>query len=185
MTTLTDLRALGFRRIEDFQRAWNLGPALKPDGIIGPKTLLAVKESTARHHAGEGDISAHFSASEFSCKCGGKLTGCRKTLVRRELLDSLEKLRAHFEITITIVSGYRCPKHNDQVKGAEDSQHLHGTAADTEFNLNLAQVKGQRLFAGIGSKRSLPHRVTHVDRRDIISGHDATVSNPDLWYYAG
>ena len=46
------------------------------------------------------------------------------------LAEQLEVLREHFQKPITINSGYRSPKWNAKVGGAEKSQHLLGNAAD-------------------------------------------------------
>jgi hypothetical protein len=191
MTDLADMRALGFKSVADFQAAWNLGTRLKIDGTLGPKTTEAVRISTVRRHGGHPDISQNFSASEFSCKCGGTLPGCRKTLLMRDLLMSLEILRDEFKLTnISILSGYRCPRHNKAVGGAEFSEHQYGAACDPVFSrtLTLAQVRSLDKFSGIGSKRGLPHRVTHVDRRDVTGEHNrthGTVTKPTIWYYPG
>lgn len=44
----------------------------------------------------------------------------------------LEPLREHFNTPIIISSGYRCPELNNHpdVRGASNSQHLYGEAAD-------------------------------------------------------
>ena len=44
----------------------------------------------------------------------------------------LEPLRQHFNVPLIIGSGFRCPKLNShpEVKGATNSQHLTGEAAD-------------------------------------------------------
>jgi hypothetical protein len=177
------LTTLGFTRVQDFQRAWNLGPALVVDGIWGPKTSAAGSISLHRHNQKRGDISAHFSAREFRCKCGGVLAGCHKTVVLRELLVSLETLRTHTG-PLSIVSGYRCPQHNAKVGGATTSQHLYGAAADIPGILTVGQVKALHIFAGIGYRGS-DSKAVHVDRRDK-SGHNptkSTTSQPATWPY--
>lgn len=70
-----------------------------------------------------GDISPHFSRKEFACGCGF-------TAVDVELLDVLEDARTHFGAAITIDCACRCPKHNKDVGGVENSQHVQGIAAD-------------------------------------------------------
>lgn len=180
------LAVLGFRSVKAFQEAWNLGAKLVPDGVDGVLTQAAMRVSMQRHIAGLGDISAHYSADEFRCHCGGKLKGCQLTLVKRELLQSLETARKTFG-AIGVVSGYRCPLHNAAVDGADGSQHLYGTAADVSIRDGLASVRRLDLFSGIGSKVVAPHRVTHVDRRDV-GGHNTThgtVNRPTLWTYPG
>ena len=66
----------------------------------------------------------HFTASEFVCKC------CGKGYVDSTLVLTLDYLRSVFGHPIVINSGWRCPKHNAEVGGAEGSRHLIGIAAD-------------------------------------------------------
>lgn len=72
-----------------------------------------------------GDMTKHFSRSEFACKCG-----CGSRLVWLELLQALEKIREWAGAPVSIVSGVRCKKHNAAVNGAIRSRHLTGEAAD-------------------------------------------------------
>ena len=79
-----------------------------------------------------GDISKHFSRSEFACKCG-----CGFDAVDAKLLRDLEQVREalydpHTEedYWIRINSGCRCPEYNESIGGSKKSQHLYGRAAD-------------------------------------------------------
>src|SRR4051812_18930598 len=97
------LRALGWptsvglpEAIFAFQLGYNLGPELEPDGVVGPLTSAALAASLAALKAGKPTASAHFSFTEFACHCSGHYQGCHGLLVRRDLLDSLEKLRAAY-----------------------------------------------------------------------------------------
>ena len=72
-----------------------------------------------------GKVSEHFKASEFQCK--DKTKGL---LVATELLETLEKIRNHFNAPVIINSGYRTPSHNRKVNGSENSYHCKGMAAD-------------------------------------------------------
>lgn len=45
----------------------------------------------------------------------------------------LQIIRNHFNVPMTITSGYRSPKVNKAVGGAATSAHLHGSAADVVF----------------------------------------------------
>lgn len=189
----TILRRLGFkmrhasdvrRALVDFQRAYNLGARLVPDGVLGPKTSAALLRCEAARRAGRPTASAHFSFAEFRCKCGGRYSTCRGVLVRRELLASLEVYR-HAVGAVSIVSGYRCASHNRAVGGASQSQHLYGAAADVGYRLSDSQVRSLGAFAGIGRSAST-HKVRHVDRRDR-SGHNTTgasIKRPTIWNYA-
>lgn len=84
-----------------------------------------------------GDISNHFSRSEFRCHCG-----CGFDTVDVELITVLEHIRETFGgRPVSVTSGSRCEKHNKAVYGAENSQHMLGKAADfTIRNVPLKKV---------------------------------------------
>lgn len=75
----------------------------------------------------EGSLSEHFYSKDFDCKCN--YPDCLETLIDEDLIEGLEELW-----TITkgfhIDSGFRCVKHNKEIGGVPDSQHLLGKAAD-------------------------------------------------------
>ena len=77
----------------------------------------------------KGDLSQHFSRSEFACHCGCGF-GLGEHDVSAELVRVLEGIRAHFDAPIMVVSGCRCARHNRTVGGARFSRHVLGQAAD-------------------------------------------------------
>jgi hypothetical protein len=204
-TAKTLLTRLGFRvntsarytqALRDFQAGWNLGAPLVIDGLLGPNTSNALLTSEKQRVAGRGTASAHFSYSEFACKCGGAYTACRriagegpaghKTYVLRSLLQSLEKTRAAFYPSgMSIVSGYRCDGHNKAVNGATTSQHRFGAAADISRVIDKDTLKPKGWFGGIGYQGS-SDRVQHVDRRDIsgVNPTKGSLKSPTAWIYS-
>lgn len=81
----------------------------------------------------------YFTEKEFDCKCGK----CKRpeNVPNDELVDSLVKIREHFNQPIIISSGYRCPTHNKKVGGASKSQHTCGSAVDfTVKNVKTEEV---------------------------------------------
>ena len=73
-------------------------------------------------------ISENFDDSEFRCKCCGKLP---EGGMNPKLIELLQSIREKLGKSISITSGYRCPKHNAELDGAaKHSQHMEGTAAD-------------------------------------------------------
>ena len=72
-------------------------------------------------------VSDSFKVNEFSCKGKGC---CSKTLIDSKLVTYLQKIRNHFNASITINSAYRCSIHNKKVGGASSSRHTMGQAAD-------------------------------------------------------
>ena len=72
-------------------------------------------------------ISAHFKACEFQCKCSGKHDFPLDTA----LIEKLEKLYSALNCSaINVSSGFRCLAHDKAVGGSCTGQHIHGKAAD-------------------------------------------------------
>lgn len=68
----------------------------------------------------------HFSSEELMCKCG-----CGGYVPNYVLIQLLEKIRDLVDAPVTVLSGYRCPKHNAEIKNAASgSKHTLGMAAD-------------------------------------------------------
>ena len=83
-----------------------------------------------------GNVSEHFKAREFQCK--DKTEGL---LVATELIETLEKIRNHFNTPVIINSGYRTPNWNSKIGGTPNSYHCKGMAADIRVNgMNPKQV---------------------------------------------
>ena len=82
------------------------------------------------------NITEHFTKREMACKCG-----CDKIEYDPKLLVKLEIVRYMLGgVPIIINSGYRCVKHNKDVGGVPDSQHLKGKAADIRINGNMEEL---------------------------------------------
>ena len=71
-----------------------------------------------------GDITKNFSLHEFPCPC------CGRNDVTARLVVGLQRLRDILQVPITVTSGFRCRKYNTLIKGAAESQHMSGRAAD-------------------------------------------------------
>lgn len=71
-------------------------------------------------------LSKNFKLSEFDCKCNR----CSTVLLDTKLVDNLQKIRDHFNASVTVNSGYRCKAHNKEVGGSSSSHHMKGMAAD-------------------------------------------------------
>lgn len=94
-----------------------------------------------------GDLSRHFSSSEFRSKDEATLTHA----IDQALVDVLERIRhAAGDRPLTIVSGYRTPAHNRAVGGARNSQHLYGRAADIPRGFVSAEVAHRCGARGVG-----------------------------------
>ncbi len=76
-----------------------------------------------------GDLTNHFSRSEFACHCG-----CGFDTVDTQLAKELEAIRVDLGKPIKILSGARCAIHNKACGGAKDSQHVQAKAADFQVS---------------------------------------------------
>lgn len=106
-----------------------------------------------------GDLSRHFSSSEFRDHRTGGLVG-----PTRKLLRILEGIRASIGRPLPIVSGYRSPATNKAAGGAARSYHLRGRAADLPAGLVRPE---QAISAGAGGIGVRDGWVVHVDDRAV------------------
>jgi uncharacterized protein YcbK (DUF882 family) len=109
-----------------------------------------------------GKLTEHFTVAELNPK------GHPLTLEQLNNLKALAiKLEAFRKVCgnrpITVTSGYRTPEHNRRVRGATNSYHLKGLAADIQVK-GMSPQRVQRLArehwpGGIG----LGTTFTHLD----------------------
>jgi len=105
-----------------------------------------------------GDLSAHFSRSEFADRRTGQV------YVDPRLVAVLECLRSRGGgRPLVILSGFRSAVTNSAVGGAPNSQHLYGRAADLRAGLFTAGDAASCGATGIGVDRR--GWVVHVDVR--------------------
>ena len=73
-------------------------------------------------------LSSHFNAQEFRCKCGKE----HDFQIDDDLITKLETLYAALNCSkIIVTSGFRCVAHDKSVGGNGTGQHTLGKAADT------------------------------------------------------
>lgn len=87
-------------------------------------------------------LTEHFSLEEFTRSSTANKYGINNTPNEEQIANLkalcenvLEPLRQHFNVPIIIGSGFRCPKLNShpEVRGATNSQHMTGEAADIQI----------------------------------------------------
>ena len=87
-----------------------------------------------------------FKEKEFACKCCGQLplsTGsgqAPRENVKALVSEVLDPVREKLGMPVVVNSGYRCEKHNKDVGGVRNSQHLRGEAADVSC-ADLSRLK--------------------------------------------
>lgn len=113
---------------------------------------------------GNKNLSANFKVKEFACTDGSD-----PIFIDSELVNVLQKIRAHFGKAVTITSAYRTPGKNKAVGGEAYSQHLYGKAADIKVKgiapKNVAAY-AEKLLPGRGGI-GIYGTFTHIDVRTI------------------
>lgn len=125
--------------------AFQRGQKLTVDGIFSTETEDAIKKAIQEEDW--WDSIRHFKREEFACKCG-KFCDGYPARVQRALVELAEDAREHFNAPATVVSGLRCKRHNANVGGAANSQHMYGEAVD----LRIAGVSGRALLSYIQTR---------------------------------
>lgn len=71
-----------------------------------------------------------FKFEEFRCRCCGGLPPLAKENIEALVENVLNPARQRYGGPVLVNSGYRCQKHNAEVGGVPNSQHMRGEAAD-------------------------------------------------------
>ena len=97
-------------------------------------------------------MTQHFTLKEFTSSATAKRLGIDNTppaAVRAKLKtlaqNVLEPLRKAWGKPIIVSSGYRCPRLNKAIGGAQNSDHLYGCAADIH-TVSDTREDNKRLF---------------------------------------
>lgn len=120
---------------------------------------------------GRKKLTANFKISEFACKDGSD-----EILISEKLPIVLQAIRDHFNLPVTVNSGYRTKEYNTAIGGAKSSQHCKGTAADiviTGVSPKKVAQYAEKLLGGSGGI-GLYSGFTHVDVRDTRARWDST-----------
>ena len=145
-------------------RAFQADYGLTADGICGTMTQkmligaiagTAVKverpaeaeqETTDKPKTGTWwDDIRYFTREEFRCQCNGKYCNGFPVEPEEKMVRTVDEIRHRLGIPIGIVtsggSGVRCSKHNAEVGGVYNSEHLYGRAADLHSSASPAKMK--------------------------------------------
>ena len=151
--------------------------------------------SKTYEYSDKTQLSPHFNAREFRCKCGKE----HDFQIADELIDKLEKLYAALNCSkIIITSGFRCVAHDKNVGGSGTGQHTLGNAADIccygqdgqPISSKIVCQKAQDIgFTGIANITAA-YIYTHVDVRpngkwygDEVHGNSSVTD--DFYKYFG
>jgi hypothetical protein len=162
-----------FEAVWDFQRGFAWWDLLI-DGFAGPKTWEAIEYV----RTAEGRCSPNFAYREFKSRGNGWIK------VSRDLARALEEYRELVGKPVVVRSAYRDPKHNSNVGGVPNSQHLFGNSIDlAQPEIGYAKVKALGVFSGIGIIRASGIAL-HLDVRHVgPNTTGGTPARPSIWYY--
>ena len=141
-------------------RAFQAGYGLEPDGIFGAETekrileVIATGEQPTRQAQPTPDTGGgpdwwkgirYFTREEFRCQCKGKYCNGFPVEPEEKMVRTVDEIRRRLGIPVSIVdaggSGVRCPKHNAEVGGVYNSEHLYGRAADLHSSASPERMK--------------------------------------------
>ena len=108
----------------------------------------------------------NFKPSEFFCRCNM----CSDQIINEDIIHLAQKIRETFGKSLSINSGYRCPRYNSTLEGASKmSQHVLGRAMDIFIfgvtPLQIAQVAIVNGAMGLG----IAPLFCHIDNREGVS----------------
>ncbi len=129
-------------------------------------------------------LTPHFKREELACKCCGEM---KYTL---QAVTQLEALRVEYGVAMRLSSGYRCPKHNQEVSSS-GSNGPHTVYMDNNIAVNVLEY-GNHAFElvelaiaygwqgiGLQQKGDYHKRFVHLDRL----GSDIGRPRPWIWTY--
>ena len=111
-----------------------------------------------------------FKTKELECQCTN--SDCIEQKISIELIDRLTKIRTEVNSPMRISSGYRCTKHQEEIRNsgtstvvAKKSTHELGDAADisvSRLTISALMPITEKQFKSIG----IANNFLHVDLRD-------------------
>lgn len=122
-------------------------------------------------------VSPNFTVKEFRCKCG-----CGTCNVSEGLLNRLESLRKYVDNDpVNVISGCRCPTHNKNEGGVEDSAHV----ATEEEECEGADITSRNMYKLLQGALIIFDRVGIKDmkRKMIHVDTDKQKPQPTFWTY--
>lgn len=108
------------------------------------------------------NITKNFTYEDLSCPCCNRIIICDRLY---QHMDLLQKMRGKLNFPVIINSAYRCKRHNEDIGGTVNSQHLL-FATDirpswkTGFKQRLKAIKvvvKEMDFDGIGDYPTFVH----------------------------
>jgi len=116
------------------------------------------------------DWLINFELSDFQCRCRPCSWNPNRPHTRLEVIREVQKLRDMLGRPLVVTCGVRCPMHNAEVGGANQSRHLPDYADAVDFHapngverFDIIQKAMSRPFAWTAFEVSSKH--VHLDAR--------------------
>lgn len=93
----------------------------------------------------------HFKISEFDCRCGCQMPASVRKNIEALVANVLDPAREAFGAPVYVTSGHRCPKHNAEVDGVKNSQHIKGEASDLNAGTPYKNYRLAKIIAEQGA----------------------------------
>lgn len=116
-----------------------------------------------------GDITEHFSYSEFACQ-GKSYCRCRYRKgyqIDLDLVMKLQTIRLKYKKVMPINSGIRCEKWNKHEGGKVLSYHVKGLAADIGVTDRRGKIIIVRAAIDLGLSCGVYSWGIHLDNRPV------------------
>lgn len=142
-------------------KAFQKDHGLQADGVFGDSTAKAVLAAVAKNETKPTTTTAtgnfwdeieFFDREEFRCKCNGKYCNGFPAEPKEAMVRIANQLRKNLGVPVSVISGLRCPRWNENQGGVENSQHMYGEAADI-YAEGVSQSKVEAELDRIGGVR--------------------------------
>lgn len=136
------------KKSETATRKLQQGLGITEDGVFGQNTAGEAINQMLSGEPLEADVTdinvgnktgtfwdeiEFFSRDEFLCQCGGRYCNGYPHEPQEAMVRLADGARRHFGKPATVISGLRCPQHNANEGGVENSQHIYGEACDIQI----------------------------------------------------
>lgn len=124
-------------------------------------------------------ITKNFKRSEFACKCG-----CGMDNISIPFVDKLQIARDIYGKPYHLTSGCRCKKHNRNVGGVADSDHI-ATDEKPSQAADIAFKTGEELFGIINSliRAGFTRIGINFDKKFVHVDSNPTKPQPTIFKY--
>lgn len=112
-----------------------------------------------------------FKLSDFTCKCGCGLNNMDKTTL--QMLDDAREIAG---IPFVVNCGTRCPKHNKDEGGEDNSSHLRGLAVD------ISAITSTQKFLILSALLKVGFKRIGFYKTFIHCDNDSTLPQKVIWY---